>query len=357
MSATPMTPRQRWLALFNRQQTDRLVTDFWSTPEVLDRLKRELNCGSDEALWQRLDIDRPRAFGPRCRLRHHPHDPQAGIWGVRSTRINYGTGSYGETSWSPLAACETVADIHAFRWPSPDDFEYQPLADALARDDGYRVRTCGTYEPFLLYCSMRGMERAFEDLILAPDIAHAALSRIFDFHHEHLRRCFEIAQGRIDYFYLAEDLGSQTGPLMSLDMYRRFLLPNQRAMAELARRHGVRIFYHTDGAARIFLPDLIDVVGIDILNPIQWRCPGMDRETLARDYGHRVIFHGAVDNQRTLPFGSPDDVRAEVAANVATFTAKGGRYIGAPCHNIQPVTPTANILALYEAAGSIRMSS
>lgn len=204
---------------------------------------------------------------------------------------------------------------------------------------------------------MRGMERAFEDLILAPDIAHAALARIFAFHHEHLRRCFEIAQGRIDYFYLAEDLGSQTGPLMGLDTYRRFLLPHQTAMANLARRYGVRIFYHTDGAARIFLPDLIDVVGIDILNPIQWRCPGMEREALVRDFGDRVIFHGAVDNQRTLPFGSPDDVRREVRENIDLFsagrTSKTGRYICAPCHNIQPVTPTANILALYEAAAGV----
>jgi len=89
-------------------------------------------------------------------------------------------------------------------------------------------------------------------------------------------------------------------------------------------------------------------IGIDILNPIQWRCPGMDRESLARDFGSRVIFHGAVDNQHTLPFGSPEDVRREVEENIRIF-ARGKGYIVAPCHNIQANTPTANILAMFEA--------
>ena len=99
-------------------------------------------------------------------------------------------------------------------------------------------------------------------------------------------------------------------------------------------------------------PDLIDA-GVDILNPVQWRCRGMDREELARDFGAQMIFHGGIDNQQTLPFGTPDDVRRQVAENVRIF-ANGKGYIAAPCHNIQPNTPTANILALYEAVAAAR---
>jgi uroporphyrinogen decarboxylase len=95
---------------------------------------------------------------------------------------------------------------------------------------------------------------------------------------------------------------------MSLELYRRYLLPRQLEMSDLARSYGIHIIYHTDGAARVFLPDLVDVVGIDILDPIQWRCPGMEREGLARDFGQRIAFHGAIDNQQTLPWGSRDDV-------------------------------------------------
>ena len=105
--------------------------------------------------------------------------------------------------------------------------------------------------------------------------------------------------------------------------------------------------YHTDGAARLFLPDLIDRVGIEVLNPIQWRSSGMEREKLVADFGASIIFHGSIDNQQTLPFGTPDDVIDEVRQSVAIY--RGARWICAPCHNLQPVSPTENIVAMYEA--------
>ncbi len=72
----------------------------------------------------------------------------------------------------------------------------------------------------------------------------------------------------------------------------------------------------------------------------------MEREGLVKDFGKRVIFHGAVDNQQALPFGTVEDVRAEVLDNIRIFS--GARWICAPCHNLQPVTPTANIVAMYQ---------
>ncbi|MBN2446499.1 MAG: uroporphyrinogen-III decarboxylase-like protein, partial [Phycisphaerae bacterium] len=97
---------------------------------------------------------------------------------------------------------------------------------------------------------------------------------------------------------------------------------------------------------RDIIPDLVEI-GIDALNPIQWRCAGMERGALKRDFGGRLIFHGGVDNQQTLAFGTPDDVRREVADNLNILGAGGG-YILAPCHNIQAVSPPENIVALYE---------
>ena len=93
---------------------------------------------------------------------------------------------------------------------------------------------------------------------------------------------------------------------------------------------------------------LRDDAGIDLLNPIQWRCAGMDREGLKRDFGERLVFHGGVDNQQTLAFGSPEDVRREVLDNLAIL-GKGGGYIPAPCHNLQAISPPENIVAMYEA--------
>ncbi len=351
MTAIPMTSRQRVLALLHGRRPDRIPTDYWSTREFDARIKAELQCSDDEALWRKLHIDAPRRLAPHHLREHHPNDPLADMWGVRRKQIKYATGAYDEVDHCPLAQARSVHDVRAFHWPSPNDYDYTGITDALTVDDGTRPIRAGIYEPFLIYCSMRGMEQAYEDLLLNPGIADAILGHLFEFHYEWNRRIFEAGridgQQRIDISYLAEDLGSQTGPLISLDIYRRFLRNNQRRMADLARSYGIHVFYQTDGAAHPFIDDLLDVVGIEVLNPIQWRCPGMERETLVREFGNRVAFHGAMDNQQTLPFGTVDDVINEVKQNIEIFS--GAQWICAPCHNIQAVTPTENVVAMYDS--------
>ncbi|MEI8313869.1 MAG: uroporphyrinogen decarboxylase family protein [Verrucomicrobiota bacterium] len=346
-----MTPRERWLALFDGRKPDRHVTDYWATNEFHAKLRQAvcITGDSDKPLLEKLGIDRPFHLGPTWKYKHHPDDPLANEWGIRFAEVDYGTGSYGEAVHFPLAKCDSTADVHAFHWPSPDDYDYSGIAEKLRQNNGYRIVKGGSYEPFLLYCWMRGMEQAFEDMLVNPEIITAALGYIFDFHYELNRRIWQA--GKIDMMYLAEDLGGQTGPLISLEAYRRFLLPNQKKVAALARSFGIRVFYHTDGAARMFLPDLVNEVGIDILNPLQWRCPGMDLSGLVRDYGDRLIFHGGIDNQQTLPFGTVEDVRKEVREVAAVM--RDSRWICAPCHNIQSVSPAANVIAMYETIREI----
>ena len=343
----PMTPRQRWLALLKREKPDRVPTDYWATPEVTARLLGDLGCRDEDALFERLHIDRPRFLWVPPTVQHHPDDPQADVWGVRHREVRHATGAYWEVASHPLADAKSVADVHAFRWPDADAHDFEAVRDQVARLPDDRIVAACSYEPFLLYCAMRGMEQAMMDLLVEPEVAEAIFQHLFDYHWRLNARVFEIGGGRIDLTYVAEDLGSQTGLLMGLKEIRRFLLPNQKRMADLARSRGIHVMYHTDGAAREVIPDLLDVTGIEILNPVQWRCRGMEREGLVRDFGDRVIFHGAVDNQRTLPFGRPDDVRREVLENLRIF-AWPARWICAPCHNLQPVSPTENIVALYE---------
>ena len=114
----------------------------------------------------------------------------------------------------------------------------------------------------------------------------------------------------------------------------------------VAHQGGAFVFHHNDGAIRAILPDMIEA-GIDVLNPVQWRCKGMAREGLKRDFGDRLVFHGAMDNQYTLPFGSVEEVRQEVDDNLRLLGAGGG-YILAPCHNNQANTPVENVVAMYE---------
>jgi uroporphyrinogen decarboxylase len=277
---------------------------------------------------------------------HHPDDPEADIWGVRKTKIDYGAGIYEEFGTHPLDNVTSVEEVHEFKWPSADDYDYEIYKTQIKNVPRHRVIRSGDFEPYLIYCAMRGLEQGLMDVREHPDILQAALDHIFDYYYNLNQRIYEIGKGIIEVSYIAEDLGGQNGLLMSLEDIRRFILPNQKKMADLARSYGIHIFYHTDGDVREVIPDLISVTGIELLNPIQWRCPSMDREALVRDFGDKIIFHGAMDNQKTLPFGNVEDVRTEVLENIKIFSP--ARWICAPCHNLQPTTPTENIVAMYE---------
>ena len=345
------TPRDRWLALLAGNSPGQVLCDYWSTAEVTDRLRKELACASDRALFERLGIDKLVLLGPTHALAREDtwHTPSLwSIWHVEVTNISYGDGlgTYEEAATNPMAKAETAADVERFDWPDPALFDIEGMRAKCAEWQGYPILG-GCYEPFYLYCRLRGMEQALTDLALNPEVAEAALERIYYFHESVIRRTLEAAKGLIDVIYVAEDLGTQATLLMSPASFRRFLKPWMRKMIDLAHSYGAKVMHHDDGAIRPLLPDLIEL-GIDILNPIQWRCKGMGREELARDFGKSLIFHGGVDNQQTLPFGTPDDVKREVADNIRIFRQAKG-YVVAPCHNLQPNTPTANILALYEA--------
>lgn len=349
-----MTPRERWRALLSGKRPDRTPCDYWATAEVTARLLKELGCANERELWERLGIDKCIHLAPK-----HPRGKEAEwhidsdfpIWNVGTKNVAYrdasgGAAVYTETVTHPLAGVATAADIEEFDWPDPWDWDVSSLRARCEAWQGYPV-LAGTYEPFYLYCHLRGLEQALEDLAVNPKILEAALERLYFIHESIIRRTLQEVADLVDFIYVAEDLGTQESLLMSPACFRRFLKPRMARMIDLVHSYGVKVFHHDDGAIRPLIPDLLEV-GIDVLNPVQWRCRGMEREGLAKDYGASVVFHGGIDNQLTLPFGSPQDVRREVAENLRIFRQAKG-YIVAPCHNLQPNTPTENILALYEA--------
>lgn len=346
-----MTPRERWLALCEGRKPARPVCDYWGTGEVTARLKSELGCPIDRALWERLGVDKLIHLGPphpRAAERDWHLQSLFSVWNIGTVDVpqEHGGGTYRESVSFPLAGAECVADVESWNWPDPEEWDVEALEDEIESWAGYPI-LCGSSEPFYLYCRLRGMELALEDLGARPELADAILERIFYVDQGLFRRILEAFPGKIDFVYVAEDLGTQESLLLSPAMWRKFLKPRMSMLIALAHSYGVRAFHHDDGSVRKLLPELLEA-GIDLLNPIQWKCRGMERESLAAEFGPSVIFHGGVDNQHTLPFGTPDDVRAEVRDNLRIFA--DCRYIVAPCHNIQPNTPTENILALYDEA-------
>ena len=340
-----MTPKERWLAVLSGEKPDRIPMDYWATAEATDKLKAHLAASDDRQMLERLSIDRPFSVTPR----YVGPAPEIGydIYGCRAELVDYGGGVYSETVYHPLATYDSVEEIEAnYHWPHPDWWDYSVLPGQIRGWEAYPIRGGGS-EPFLLYKQLRGQEQAFIDMIEHPDIVDYCLDHLFDLARENSTRIYESLPGQVNISYVAEDLGSQESLMFSLEHIRRFLLPRMKRMVDLAHEAGAFVFFHSDGAIRDVLPDMI-ALGMDVLNPIQWRCPGMEREQLRRDFGDQLVFHGGVDNQQTLPFGTPEDVRTEVGENLRTLGANG-RYILAPCHNIQSVSPPENVVALYAA--------
>jgi uroporphyrinogen decarboxylase len=339
-----MTPRERWLAVFLRERPDRVPMDYWGTDEATAVLVRHLGCAGKREALEKLHVDLPAKAEPR--YSGPALEPGFDAFGRFYRRVAYDTGVYEECVTNPLASFASVDEIErGYRWPSADWWDYSGLPAALAGCEDRPVQGGGS-EPFLIYKDLRGQEQAFIDLVENPEMVHYCLDRLFDLAYENTRRILETVPGRLLFTYVAEDLGGQNDLLFSAAHIREFLLPRMKRIIDLTHEGGAFVFHHDDGGIRRILPDLIEA-GIDLLNPIQWRCGGMDREELKRDFGDKVVFHGGMDNQVTLPFGSVADVRSEVLDNL-TLLGRGGGYILAPCHNVQALTPPENVVAMYE---------
>ena len=341
-----MTPRERWLAVLNREEPDRIPMDWWATGEVNQKIMKHFGCDNMDEVFAELHIDVPVTVGPK--YVGPSLQENTDVFGIRTRPVDYGTGVYNEVVSHPLGEYESVEEIEKnYTWPEPDWWDYSGIAGQIEAEKDRPIRGGGS-EPFLRYKTLRGEEQAFIDLIENPEIVHYCLDKLFDLCYVKTQRIYEQIPGQVMISYVAEDLGGQEGLMYSPEQIRTFLLPRMKKMIDLAHEAGVFVFHHNDGAVRDILPDMIEA-GIDVLNPIQWRCKGMEREGLKRDFGNSLIFHGGMDNQYTLAFGSVNEVEQEVKDNLRILGRDGG-YILAPCHNIQSVSPVENIVAMYETA-------
>lgn len=345
-----MNSRERVLAAIERRPLDRIPTDIWATQEVWEKLKNHFGPGAD--VMAELRIDGMAGVGPAyCgpEPSKAPEGESVDFWGIRRRASGYGCGVYQEVCFNPLAGAGSIKDLDAYSWPQTAWFDYSQMRAAAEAAGRARVVKCGYMAPFYYHNLLRGLEQSLVDPLVDPEFTHELLGRISDFFYEHHRRMFEACAGLIDVAEVTDDLGSQAGPMIGLELYKEFYAPHHKRFVELCHEFGVKVFHHDDGSCRVFLPMLVEM-GIDILNPIQWTCPGMDMADLKQAFGGRICFHGAVENQRILPFGTPEEVRAEVRHCIDSLASDGTGYILAPCHNIQANTPVENIIAMYDEA-------
>ena len=282
-----------------------------------------------------------------------PGAPYLNDWGGQSTEVEPGV--WFQTH-HPLAEMETVAELEAYpHWPDmhdPSRVAHLPeLAQRLAAENQYAIMgTPWLLSPFERAIDMQGMERLLTLMSANPDYVQALLSRITSYCKTLMGHFLAACGDNLDIIGISDDLGTERSLLISPRMYRRILKPVHADFIAFIKAHTrARVFLHTDGDVFDVLDDLVEI-GVDILNPIQTSAGKMaNLPELKRRYGKNLVFCGAIDSQRILPYGTPADVRQEVR-RVIDLLGPGGGYMLAAVHTIMPEVPAENILAMADAA-------
>jgi uroporphyrinogen decarboxylase len=301
-------------------------------------------------------IEGPSYIGPP--LKKMAGDLDEDIWGVVRKEVlvqtKDGDEYYKEVEKSPLADAGTVEEINDYsHWPSPDWFDYSGIeaqCDEIRRQGrvvvfmGDRLNRLAQLKPAMY---IRGIEQIFMDMVMNPEIVEAIITNIRKFYISYAERIFEAANCKLDILLTGDDFGSQGGPLVSPQMWDVFLGDGFAEYINLAKSHGIKVMHHTCGSVRPIIPMMLDR-GLDILQSLQPEAEGMNPSEIKREYGGRMAFQGGISIQQALPFGSPEDVRAEVRDRIEAL-APGGGYILCTAHNIQADTTIENVQALLQA--------
>ena len=201
------------------------------------------------------------------------------------------------------------------------DAEYPHLIPQAGKSDTYRLAHWW-YLLFERLWSLRGMENALMDFYTNPEKVHALFDKLTTMYC----RIFERAKNELDAdgMFLSDDIGTQTSAFFSLDIFNEFFKPYYKIMADKAHSLGMHIWLHCCGNVELFLPGLIEI-GIDVIHPIQKYA--MDEQRIAREFGGQICFWAGFDVQQVIPYGTEDEVRAEVRHLIDTFKRDDGRLI------------------------------
>jgi len=280
-------------------------------------------------------------------------------WGIKMKKVPLPSGGfYFEDVEAPLATA-TIDDLERHPWPDPNDpgwgEEVEEKAKRLYEETDLALMGRFGGPVWETAYRMRGYSQCLMDLIVNPDFASALLGKICELQIAFDKIGLQAAGKYLQVFKVSgEDLGIQTGPMISPETFRMMLKPWLCKRWRAAKREFLshnpdgEIMLHSCGSVRIFIKDLIEC-GIDILDPIQVGAARMELVELKEEFGDRLVFHGGIDTQQVLPFGTPRQVEEEVKRRIKAL-APGGGYILAPVHNVQADVPPENLVAMCEAA-------
>jgi uroporphyrinogen decarboxylase len=362
-----MKHRDRVLQSLSHQQPDRCPMQISFTPEFAARMRECVHLpasthhnphggGNTYELERALDEDLLLTSVGWANSYYAGSGSYTDEWGIRWKNSTYttrfGTGQYTEIAGNPLAEDAAIA---GYRPPDPDRGELYAEPEWVIRTfkDEYWIVGVTVTTIFETAWALRGYEKLMMDFAADPDTADAVLDIPYRYH---LRAAEHLVRRGVDMIWIGDDVGGQNAMLISPQTWRRFLKPRMAQFISTIKtiNPSLKVAYHSDGNILPIIPELIEV-GVDVLNPVQPR--SMDPASLKKLYGSRLCFWGSIDEQQTLPFGGPNDVRDEVAQRLRTLGKDGGLIIG-PTHHVQLDTPVENVQMLVDSVrGIIRAST
>ena len=370
-----LSSRERFTLAMNHQEPDRVPIDLGSiastirTVDAYDRLKVYLGLAvdkkirhfadehiiPDEEIIKALHADtwylrmNPPKSWKRERL---DANTVADEWSVPWTKA---PGSYYTFPASHPIKTPALEEIEKFPWPDPNEpsrFEgLRKKAQQLFRETDYALVAEGVtgVGVFDMTWHLRGMENILLDMLLHPDFTEALFGRLTDYYSALYKNYLQAVGDYIQMVIYYEDVSGQDGPLMSPQLYRKYIKPCHRRIFRTIKEYTqAKLCVHTCGSAYAFLDDYVDL-GVEVINPVQISARDMDPHRLKQKYGSALSFHGAIDTQRFLPRATPSEVAEEVR-RIIGILGRGGGYLFTSCHSIQPDVSPENIVALFDSA-------
>lgn len=362
--------RERVIAAIDRIETDRVPLDMGSTGGLLvdpvyfkvkellgfkDDIK-PYRSGStanyyDERILEALDID----------FRHlwlaSPDKPKSKVNEDGTVTDNWNITWSKEGSYPVIFPLKglSAAEIANYKWPEPKGWNTDELRERARHyyeDTDYCVVAKAVLDGagILERCYyLRSIDDFFIDMIEDEDLVQYIIDKIVNIEISLWDMYLDAVGPYVQIIQRAADLGTQTSLFISPGLYRKYFKPAEDKVFTFIKSKAphVKIWFHSCGAVEPLIPDLIEL-GVDILNPVQPLCRGMDSFDLKKKYGHKLCFHGGIDIQKALP-GTKKDIIREVETRIKAL-GPGGGYILAPANHIQKDTPPENVITMYRHA-------
>jgi len=364
-----MNSKERVRRVIRREKPDRVPINYSSNPGIQSRLMEYMGLAPNDygGLLDQIGVDfrgiGAGYNGPELHKSTREDRRVNAMYGIVYKWIANESGGYWDHCDFPLEFA-SVEEVANWALPNPDDFDYGSLEAQINATSGYAIHLGGAGTACIINTAgfYRSMEQTFVDLITGDEAGMLLIDRFIGQQFATLERELaaieKIAKKQnkkvselVDFVWMGEDLGTQHTPLISMEIFKKQILPRQQPFFDLCGHYGLPTLLHTCGSSSWAYEEYIKagLTGADTLQP---EAKNMDPAYLKKTFGGRLFFHGCISTGGPLAFGSVEDTIKDCAYILETMMP-GYEYCFAPSHALQDNTPVENIIAAYNAAHSI----